>query len=172
MNDTCIGAFHRRPTNEPFASYIDRISPDCACEAHQVSPHCNKPVTPDETLVRLVVDPIHIVVTPEGTRLQSSFLNIACTSGASCLRDSAAESEYQETAKLIISHNPTTADGKPRKIYGVAKIPAALVQNQRMAVTQQRSIRSFCVYATGEEKRPHHADIVVNGIVQSVVSQR
>jgi hypothetical protein len=165
MNDKCIEAFRQKPTNESFASYIDRMSPDCGCENHRVSTHCDKPVTSDETLVRLVVDPIHIVQSLEGTRLQSSFLNIACTSGASCLRDGAAELEYQETARLIISGNPTTADGSPRKIYGVVKIPAALVQNQRITVTQNGSIRGFCIYATGDHNRPHHADIVVNGIV-------
>jgi hypothetical protein len=57
MPDDCLVAFAQAPDNDNFAAFIDEASPECACEDHQVSPHCADPVTSNEVLVRLVVDP-------------------------------------------------------------------------------------------------------------------
>jgi len=160
-------AFAQAPADQNFASYIDQISPDCACEPYQVSPHCGESVAPTEILARLVMDPTHIHDDDQGTRLKSSFLNVAATAGASCLRyGRATELEYQLTAQRILAENPTNPDGTPRKVCGVVKIPVEKIRAEQIVIHQSTlaMIRAFCVYATGTEDRPNHADVVMNGV--------
>lgn len=171
----CLQDFIQTSRDNEFARNVDRISPDCGCEAHTVSIHCEEPVGDEEVLVRLVMDPIHIHRDSGGTRLQSSFLNVVSTAGASCLRYGRASSgEYQETARLIVSHNPRTPDGRTRKVYGVVKIPVTAIREEHVIVddkTKQSSIRALCIYATGEPGRPNHADIVANGLSRHNLSR-
>lgn len=163
-SDACMAAFAHAPDDDTFASYLDENSPDCACEVHQVSPHCVDAVGPTEILVRLVMDPTHIHTDAQGTRLKSSFFNVAATAGASCLRyDRASEAEYVLTAQRILTENPTTPDGSPRRVYGIVKIEVDKVRQQQIALTGNNT-RAFCVYATGTADRPNHCDVAMNGV--------
>jgi hypothetical protein len=165
--DDCLRAFAQAPDDNTFAAFIDEASPECACEQHQISPHCPDPVASHEVLVRLVMDASHIHVDGQGTRLRSSFLNIAATAGASSLRDGrATELEYQTTAKMILEANPTTPDGEKRKVYGVVRIPVDRIRAHRSVLDHKtgKDIRAFCVYATAIAQSPNHADILLNGI--------
>jgi hypothetical protein len=168
MNDTaCIAAFQAAPADDTFAAYLDIVSPECACESHQVSVHCVDPVDSGESVVRVVMDPTHIHTEGGSTRLRSAFFNVAATAGASCLRaERATEIEYQITTRMIIENNPTMPDGQPRKVYGVVKIPVETIRTQMIVLDRQKgeTTRAFCVYATGTEDRPNHADVTVNGV--------
>jgi hypothetical protein len=169
--DACMVAFAQAPDGDTFASYIDETSPDCACEVHQVSPHCVDAVAPNEVLVRLVMDPTHIHADAQGTRLKSSFFNVAATAGASCLRyGRASDAEYVLTAQRMLEENPTTPDGMPRKVYGVVKIEVEKVREQQITLTGNTT-RAFCVYATGTAECSNHCDVVMNGIKRHNLSR-
>jgi hypothetical protein len=167
MANGCLEAFAQAPDDDTFAAFIDETSPECACEDHQVSLYCLDPVATNEVLVRLVMDPTHIHVEGEETRLKSSFFNVAATAGASCLRDGrATELEYQTTARLILRQNPATPDGQRRKVYGVVRIPVNRIRAHRIVSDKKlgKDIRAFCVYATATVDCPNHADVLLNGV--------
>jgi len=158
------------------AELIDGACPDCKCEPHRVSVHCGEPVDDRETLVRLVIDPIHIHHEEGSVRLRSTFFQSAGYDGASCLReDRAAREEHERTKALLLGSNPTEPDGTQRRVYGVVRMSVKKIREQTADIQidkkTMQNIRAYCVYATGEADRPNHADIFVNGVTQLKISK-
>jgi hypothetical protein len=163
----CLSTFASLPEDNSRAAAVDVAHPDCACERHQVSEHSSVPVSAEETLVRLVMNPDHVHTENGITRLRSSFFSDAKTAGASCIRkDHASPDEYILTINKILAERPTAPTGEPRKIYGVVVMPVSeLKAIQHNLSTSEKSpdlAIALCVYATAEADRPNHADVMVN----------
>ena len=176
MPCTCLDVFQNGPQDVSRVKFIDAERPECVCEAEKVSPYSD-PVRPDEMLVRLVVDPIHIHYENGVARLRNSFFSDSSSVGSSCLRkEYARRDEYEATIEAMLKSSPKASDGSARKLYGVVLVAVADVKkimheievkvdpaSNSASVTKQE-IQGFCVYGTGEQDRPSHTDIMVNGV--------
>jgi hypothetical protein len=76
-------------------------------------------------------------------------------------------------ASRFIANNPQTPDGRPRKVYGVVKIPIETIRSESILLEgrDRTPLRALCVYATGEADRPSHADILLNGLSRHDLSR-
>lgn len=175
----CLDTFVGAPTDKSRAETIDREQPNCCCEECVVSPYCDAPVGSNEALVRIVMDPDHLEEEDGALRLKSSFFSDAASFGSSSLRkERATPDEYVKTVELIIGKKPTTEAGQPRKVYGIVSLPAAVIREfKHEAVQASRDkpaipeMQAFGIYATGEENRPNHAEVMTNGLNQHTRSK-
>lgn len=120
------------------------------------------------------MDPDHVEEEDGALRLKSSFFSDAASFGSSSIRkERATAGEYVKTVELIIGKKPMTETGHIRKVYGVVVLPASVIrgfQHEAIEATDDKpgipAMRAFGIYATGEEERPNHADVMTNGLNQ------
>lgn len=173
----CLDTFETAPEDQTRATVIDVAHPDCACENEQVSRYCADPVSREETLARLVLDPTHIEIEDGKTRLKTSFFSDAASFGASCLRKERAEAgEYVKTIEDIFKNSPVASDGKNKSLIGVVLIKVDDIKSEASQTKDKKgnvvdSFTAFCVYATGLDGRPNHADVMANRLSKISRSQ-
>lgn len=131
------------------AEKIDAQSPDCACEAHSVSPHSPGPVMDDETLWRLILSPVHYDVAT-GKVTEAAF-DDASNKGMSVQRLVVTGSEGD-----IRQRGHARAAAKPGRTFECAiGATAAGIRALRGPEGGGR----FCIYDTADAADPGHADV-------------
>ena len=163
----CIELFESAPEDKTRVEYIDKNAPECTCENQQVSKYCNEPVASDEVLVRLVMDPTHTEGDGDSKRVTSALFSDAATFGSSCLRRvRATAEEYHETIQEMLRERSKASDGTLKALYGIVLVPVDKLKELMHEIeAKDKSVEkstAFCVYATGLDKRPNHADIMTN----------
>lgn len=169
QNTDCMSVFAELPEYD-VAEHVDNLAPNCRCELTNVSPYSTDHVEDDETLIRLIIDPIHTTVKNGVTHIRESFLEDAIRGGASCLRlGRASKDEFQRTVDLLIK-GKTKPTGEPREVIGFVRIPAEIARAIRFPRSKKPlpkppaevpEFRGFAVYATGEGDRPNHCDVMM-----------
>ena len=131
------------------AEKIDAQSPDCACEAHSVSPHSPGPVMDDETLWRLILSPVHYDVATG--RVTEAAFDDASNTGMSVQRLAVTGSEGD-----IRQRGHARAAAKPGRTFECAiGATAAGIRALRGPEGGGR----FCIYDTADAADPGHADV-------------
>jgi len=131
------------------AEKIDAQSPDCACEAHSVSPHSPGPVMDDETLWRLILSPVHYDVATG--RVTEAAFDDASNKGMSVQRLAVTGSEGD-----IRQRGHARAAAKPGRTFECAiGATAAGIRTLRGPEGGGR----FCIYDTADAADPGHADV-------------
>lgn len=131
------------------AEKIDARSPDCACEAHSVSPYSPGPVMDDETLWRLILSPVHYDVAT-GKVTEAAF-DDASNKGMSVQRLVVTGSEGD-----IRQRGHARAFAKPGRTFECAiGATAAGIRALRAPEDGGR----FCIYDTADATDPGHADV-------------
>ena len=131
------------------AEKIDAQSPDCACEAHSVSPHSPGPVMDDETLWRLILSPVHYDVATG--RVTEAAFDDASNKGMSVQRLAVTGSEGD-----IRQRGHARAAAKPGRTFECAiGATAAGIRALRGPEGGGR----FCIYDTADAADPGHADV-------------
>lgn len=150
--ENCRAAFAHANDDERARKFDEAAPRPCGCEKYRVSPHSPGPVTDDEVLCLLVSDPQMIV---DGWLHPSKLANFD-TSGQSVLREAAADNEFENTMAELVSRSKER--GKHRWCLGVLRFPVH-------AVRYCASDRFLCVYDTGMEHKPFHADLMCGPLV-------
>lgn len=131
------------------AEVIDAESPDCACEAHSVSPFSPGRVTDDETLWRLILSPVHYDVA--AGKVKELAFDDASNKGLSVQRLTVAGGEDG-----IRRRGEARAADKPGRTFECAiGATAGAVRTLRGSADGER----FCIYDTAEADDPGHADV-------------
>lgn len=131
------------------AEKIDAQSPDCACEAHSVSPHSPGPVRNDETVWRLILSPLHYDIAMR--KVTESAFDDASGKGLSVQRLAVTGSEDD-----IRQRGHARAALKPDRAFECA---IGAVAGAVRALRGVEDGGRFCIYDTAEPGDPGHADV-------------
>lgn len=135
-------------TADLIAAELDRLAPDCHCEACSGSPY--GPVSADEQLIRFLVPPVHW--DPKKQKPKATALSAAESKGLSLYRSTyATDDELKEGAELLV--------GAKRQTDPSAGLIGILLLNaSSLKQTFGLPVPPYCLYDTGLPGRPSHAD--------------
>lgn len=128
-----------------------KAAPGCRCELHKTSPFSPQPVAADETLVRMVIDPMF--VSNKAAEVKPNFFGHAFSKGLSVQR-----LEIAEVGELKTLVTAFLADAEDRAWVGYVSAPVHAIRNLTND-DQDEPERLFCVYDTSEKSNPAHAEV-------------
>lgn len=140
--------------------------PNGDCEQVSVSEHSPGPVADSEALTRIIFHPIHVHPTT-GLPVSTAFSD-AWSSDLSTFRDPAAA---DHELALAISEMQATGLKKsgPRTVAAFATAEVAVL---RAEILPKSGARSFRVYDTAEEVKPHHASVFLTPSARGELSEK
>lgn len=150
--DACIASFDAADKADGSrVAYIDEYHPLCACQRRTVSVHSTGPVDDDETLVRILVSPIHV----KNGVVRGAAFSAAEKSGLSMVRDSqASDAEIRKVAERLVE-GARRNNGAKAGVLGVLLIKASTIRN---TVSEGENDASYCVYDTALADNLPHAE--------------
>lgn len=128
---------------------IADAAPNCGCESHSISTYSPGPIEKDELIGRMVCSPMH--VHRNRKELKPNFFDHAFSFGLSVQRLKHASQE--ELIELISGFLSPKED---RVWLGYVSCSFKSLQMLESGSTGKRM---FCVYDSGEENNPAHAEI-------------
>lgn len=147
---------------------VEERFPAGDCEAVKVSEYSPGPVEDHETLVRLVLHPIH-VDERTGVVVSVAFTDV-WKSDLSVFRDERASLEEIQFA--VEQMKATGLRKTPPRERRVVEVRSARVAAVRYDMMPKAKARAFRVYDTGEKEKPHHASVFLTKAARIELSEK
>lgn len=156
----CVEAFCESGlAGTPLQLFVDEKFPLFACEAEPCSPHSPGPVSNDEEIAFLLIDPGHYDA-ERRTVMPDAFRELTTRDLSVVRAHLATRAEVEKTKQDLIARG---ADRIPPSLRSVDEVCIAKVEEVRAA--DPKLGRLLALYDTGLHDNPAHASIFTSSLV-------
>lgn len=151
--EACRASFDAAETmRDERAVFLDASHPLCACEANPASELSPGAIDASETLVRILVTPVH--ASRDG-RVKGAAFSRAETTGLSLVRDAhASDEEIFRVAEALVA-GARTANGNRAGVIGVLLIRKSEIKE---VICEVDNFPAYCLYDTALLDNKGHAE--------------
>lgn len=151
----CQAFFEQYAQESNKAELLQKSGEALQWEYLSASRHSPGPVSSDESVLRLVINPIH--VDPEDGNVKPTLMSDVKDKGGSVQRLTHISREHAISSgqAVVETKNASIPGGSVRSIYGTVKLSVHEIRS--LAVATQA--RAFGVFDTAKEANTSHADI-------------